>query len=70
MRRTVGKLRKRNQGPIAERDLLSALEQLRALTIALTKVTRDLAACLQLAYRTVDVARVDGTSPLQRFDMN
>jgi hypothetical protein len=70
MRRKVGKLRKRNQGAIAERDLLSALEQLRALTIALTKVARDLAACLQFVHRTVDVARVDGTSPLHRFDMN
>jgi len=68
MKRRVGS--KRNRSVIADRDLLSALEQLRALTIVLTKVTRDLAACLQLVHRTVDVARVDGTSPLQRFDTN
>ena len=70
MQRRSAKLRRRGQSAIAERDLLRALEQLRALTAALTKLSRDLAACLQLAHGSVDVTRVDGTSPLHRFDMN
>ena len=70
MKRRSNKLRRRSQNAIAERDLLCALEQLKALTAGLTKLSRDLSACLQLAHGTFDVKRVDGTSPLHRFDMN
>lgn len=70
MKRRFDKPRKRGRSTIADRDLLRALEQLRALTIGLTKLSRELAASLQLAHGTVDVTRGDGTSPLHRFDMN
>ena len=70
MKRRPERLRKRSQSAIAERDLVCALEQLRALTAGLTKLSRDLATCLQLVHGTVDVTSADGTSPLHRFDMN